>query len=301
MSSKNTKLGRVRLVIATTLTLLLSVAQSSETRVAHQGIGRINPVTLDFGVDFERALPRRFRDLDEPGFSDESNAGVILSRTDKFGEMTVTEIRSNESTRTHFNFKSYATEEMLSATLVVKNKQWVKGENRSPFLDCTNPRESGDNSTGLVYSLSFNLPFGQILLENDVLSIMTASDFSRMNLSGNALQGSVDEHFAVLLNEVLRGSDMSGFNLSIAESLAESDWLPRQFLGKQNGKGDQPHIEGAWGCAGALIALAAANGALAAALGGTYATFGMLSATIAGAISAVGAAMVAVDMYCLQM
>ncbi len=300
MSAKNMKLRKLKLVIATTLTLLLSVAQSSETRVSQRGMDRIASATGDFGVDFERGLPSRFRDLDESSFPDDSNAGVILSRTDRFGEMSVTEIRTSESTRTQFNFKSNATEELHSATLLVKNKHRVKGENRSTFLDRTYTEDPGEHSTGPVYSLSFNLPSGQILLENDTLSIMTASDFSRTNLSENAIRGSVDGHFALLLNDVIRDSDMSGFSLSMAESLAESDMFPPPFLGTHNYKGENPQIEGAWGCAGALIVLAAANGALAAAIGGTYATLGILAATIAGAVSAVGVAMVAVDMYCLQ-
>ncbi len=264
------KLGRIKVIVATALTLFLSVAQSSETRDFHFNADSTRPVY----TGFEQAFSSSFIAMDELGFLESSTAGVAFSRADEFGELGVIEMPANESTRMHFNFKSFATDELLSATLV---------------------------TGGGTYALTFNLPSGQFVLENDAASIITTTDYSRLSLSENEISDIGNEHFISMLSGVLGGSDILGFSLSMAESLAENDLQTLVFPGEQYAKGDGPYTEGGWACAGAMTALAAANVALAAAIAATYITVGAAAAAIAAAVTAVGLAMAAVDMYCLQM
>ena len=270
MNIRNTRMGRIRLVVATALTLVFSVAQSAETGRSFYGLDGIRSVDSGFNQEYSRG----FTDIDELGFLGDSNARVVLSRADELGEMSVIEMHTNDSTRTHFNFRPNATDEVLSATLVI---------------------------SGADYTLTYDLPAGQILLENDRISVITASDFSQAILTGGQISDLDNGHFASLLNDVLQDSDLSGFNLSMAESLAESDLLSLSLIQEQSVKGDEQYAEGGWGCGGALLALAAANAALAAAIAATYATAGVAAAAIAAAVSMVGIAMVAVDQYCMQM
>lgn len=270
MNIRNMKSGRIKVIVATTLTLLLSVAQSAGASGSLYGMDSWRLIDSSF----DQEPSSRLNDIDEQGYLDGSNARLVLSRADEFGEISVIEMHRNGSTRTHFNFKSSVADEVLSATLVV---------------------------SGETYSLTFDLPSGQILVENDMVSIITASDFSQVILAESAMPNSANEYFTLMLHEVLQGSDMLGFNMFMAESLAESNLLSLTPPQEPYAKGGKQYAEGGWGCGGALIALAAANAALAAAIAVTYATAGMAAVAIAAAVSAVGAAITAVDMYCLQM
>lgn len=276
MKIRNRQSGKIKLTVATTFTLLLSVAQPEPVEAMASLYGMDNARL----TKHEFAQARSFSATGEPGLLVGSNARVLLSGTDAYGEMSVIEMQRNASTRMHFNFQSNLTDAGFSATLVTNGMPQIAG--------------------GANYSLTFDLPAGQILLENDLISIITATDFAQFIPSQLSASELVNTHFARLLNAALQGSDMAGFSLSMAESLAESELLQYQFLGNQHAKGDDQYTEGGWSCAGALIALAAANALLAAAIAATYATAGAAVVTISGAVSAIGAAIVAVDQYCLQ-
>jgi len=270
MSIRNISLGRTKLLMATTLTLLMSVAQSDQTR------GPGHDLESNYLPDqgFDLGYSREFIDIDESGLHGYSNASVAVSSADEFGEISLIEMNNGDKNRMHFNFRSYVTNELLSATLVT----------------------SADS-----HSLTFDLPSGQIVLENDTLSVITPTGFSQVALSGDRITDLGDGQFPVMLNDVFRGSDMLGFNLSMAETFAESNVSSLALWDTPPGKGSDQNTEGGWACGGALLALAAANAALAAAIAATYATVGLAAAAIAGAVSVVGAAIAMVDMYCMQM
>jgi len=266
----NMKFGKVRMIAATTLTLLLSIAQPAGAGTALYGFAGMNPI--DSGID--QGFSTGLVDMDEAGFLGGSNARLVASAAYEPGEISVIEMVSAESIRTHFNFKSKATDQMVSATLV----------------------ENGTN-----YALTYNLPAGQILLENDTISVITATGFSQVNMPEALEAGFENQDFVLLLNDALRGSDLAGFNLTMLESIAEDKLQSLAFIPEQYSKGRASYTEGGWACAGALTALAAANAALAAAIAATYMTIGAAAAAIAAAVTAIGLAMTLVDQYCLQM
>ena len=270
MYMRNVSLSRTKLVIATALTLLFSVAQSDETRLPPSGLAGFDLPDSGFDLGYSNGLI----DIGGPGFTAGSNATVAISNTDGFGELSLVEMNTDDSNRMHFNFRSNLTNELQSATLV---------------------------TSGNAYSLTFNLPSGQILLENDKVSVITPTAFSQMSLSGSQAFDLGDGHFSATLNNAYRGSDMLGFNMSLAESLAETDLLSLSLPDRAHGKEGYTHTDGAWACAGALTALAAANAGLAAAIAATYATVGLAAAAISAAVSLVGGAIVMVDQYCMQM
>lgn len=270
MSIRNISLARTKLLMATTLTLLISVAQSDQGRFSgNYAEGDYLP---DTGYDL--GYSRELLDIDESDIPGNSNASVALSNADEFGEISLVEMQTGDSNRMHFNFRSYVTDELITATLV---------------------------TTEGSHTLTFDLPAGQILLEEDTISIITPTGFSQAALSANQVPDLGDGSFSAMLNDVFRGSDMLGFNMSMAETFAEGDLSSLAILDGQLGKGSDQKAEGVWACAGALTVLAAANAALAAVIAATYATGGAAAIAIAGAVSAVGAAMTMVDMYCLQM
>lgn len=270
MTNRNISLGKTRLLIATTLTLLLSVAQSDQSRHATHDLARNG--LPDQGFDL--AYSRGFTDMRESGLAGNSNTSLAVSNADGFGELSLVEMHSDDSRRMHFNFRSNITEENLSATLV---------------------------SNGPDYSLTFDLPSGQVLLENDTVSIITPNDFSQLSLSEQNISGLGSGRFSAALNKVFRGSDLAGFSMSMAESFAENDLLSLVFAEQELSKSSDQHTDGMWACGGALTMLAAANAALAAAIAATYFTVGAAAAAIAGAVAAIGAAMTLVDQYCMQM
>ncbi len=269
MNIRNRQSGKVQLVVATALTLVLSVIQPAEASVSM--VYGSNLSFIDGRLD--PGPVTRFTNADESAFEEYSDIDVALTRDFELGEMSIIEMPASETRRTHFNFRSYATDELLAATLV---------------------------TSGETYSLTLDLPAGQVVLENDAISVLTASDFARVDLSGSEISEMGNGHFVAMLNTALEGADLSGFNLSLAESLAEGDLLALDAIVEQASKSGQPYADGGWGCAGALLALAAANAALAAAIAATYVTVGAAAGAIAAAVTAIGIAIVAVDQYCMQ-
>jgi hypothetical protein len=226
-----------------------------------------------------------------------------MSKTDEFDEVSVIEMRSRESTRMHFNYKSSLSDSVLSATLQIIGQLKVEQEPefQSGFHEFVDSEESLDDTKKDVdYSLNFNLRSGQIVLENGTISIITPNGFSQLNAADRYTDKLKNLHFLLMLKNTLSGSDLPQFNLAMEETVSESLLLPDARSQEPRYKGTRAHVEGGWACAGALVMLAAANAALAAAVAATYATAGLAAGTIAGAVSAMGGAIVAVDMACMQ-
>ena len=299
MSVKNLKTGKVQIIAATALTLFFSVAQSDPGSASRYGANNLHPINQEteweFGDDFIGA--------DEREADAVPRARLALSTTGEQGDVSVIEMRSADSTRLHFNiFDGNETGNALSATLRIKGRlNVIEGEETvgTIYTETDETVDSTYNATD--YSLSFNSPSGQVVLENNVVSFLNASGFSQIDLSDRGVNDRMTEHFLPELGKVMFGVGLSRFSFVLEESLAGSYLGFEKSLDGQPNKGDMSHTNGGWACAGALISLVAANAALAAAIAATYATLGAMSAGIAAAVSLVGAAIAFVDMNCMQM
>jgi hypothetical protein len=300
MHVTNLTLSKAKIVLATTLTLLCSVAQSDQHGLKAYEMDDFQAAERGY----DQTPPIGFVAIDEDGYVADSNTRLMMSKIDDFDELNIIEMRSRQSTRMHFNYKSSLSDSALSATLQILGKLKIEQEPdfQSEFLDVVDSEESQDNATSDTdYSLSFNLPSGQIVLENGTISILNSSGFSQLNAADRHTDKLENLHFLMMLRNTMSGTDLPQFNLAMEEAISENTLLPGASSREPRYKGPESNIQGGWACAGALIALAAANAALAASIAATYATLGLAAATIAGAVSAVGGAIIAVDMACMEM
>ena len=277
MSIKNLNIGKVQITVATALTLFFSVAQSDPGSASRYG-------------------------ADERQADAVPHARLALSTTGEQGDLSVIEMQSADSTRLHFNiFDGDETGNALSATLRIKGRLNIEEEELAGTAYTGTEENVNSTYNARDYSLSFNSPGGQVVLENNVVSFLNASGFSQIDLSDSGLNDRVTDHFSPILGKAMLGAGLSRFSFALEESLADSFLGFEDLPNGQPNKGDRSHTNGGWACAGALIGLAAANAGLAAAIAATYATLGAMAAAIAAAVSLVGAAMGFVDMYCMQM
>lgn len=299
MSMRNLQLGKIRIAVATTLTLLFSVAQSDPGN----GINGFNDGLRPFERGVSQAYLDGFLRVNENGFIGGSNARVALADVGNlgdFGDLSVIEMRSGDSTSMHFNYRSELTGELLSATLRMNRKTDVAESVDSSPSDVVNENPLGGFSAA-DYSLSFDLPQGQIVFENGKISILDAEGFAQADLSQLGINNLGNDHFISSLGKVLTDSGMDEFSFAMDDSLQLNTWSELDDMALDYGKGDQSQIQGGWACTGALLALAGANAALAVAVGLTYATLGAMAASVAAAVSAITSAVILVDVHCNSM
>lgn len=267
MSGRNINMRKIRLLMVTTLCLFVSVAQSDETQIHGNDFARNGVPDRGFDLDF----PTGLAGITETVPDEDPSVSLAVAKANGLGEMSIVQLHTGDSTRLHFNFRSGLTNEVISATLL---------------------------SNG---ALSYDLPSGQILLENDIISIITPTEFAQLSLSDGQTQDLINSHFATLLNDLLHESDTQGFNLSLAESFAEQDLLSLLLIEKAEFKGSDAHTESMSMCGAALRALQKANDSLASAITGSYSSKTARLIAISIAIVEVGFAAHMVAMYCTAM
>ena len=206
------------------------------------------------------------------------NNNVLFSKTDENSEIKFIDTKSVNEMSTHIVFKSKVSGEIISATMRTSNKRKIGGF----MLDRKNSKEfdiSNENLGAINSSIVINLPKGQIVMENNTMSVMTANKFAKISFfEGIDTVNKVDyKQFQVLFEEVTYDSDYLEFTNALNEISMQKFSLA---------------------CFSARTALVAANTALALSLGSAVLTGGTATPLVVGSVLAVGLAEEAVNDAC---
>lgn len=203
---------------------------------------------------------------------------VIFSKSDKNSEIQFINTKSTNETSTHIVFKSKLSGEIISATMKTNNVKKAGGFMlQRPSLKAL---EYSNGKLGAVNSsITINLPKGQIIFENNTISVMTGNKFAKISYLDdfNKADKMNYKKFHLLYEEVTHESDLLEFSEALnAISMQKFDFA----------------------CFSARVGLVAAETALVVSVGAAVFTVGASTPAVVASIVVVAAAQEAVSDAC---
>jgi hypothetical protein len=182
------------------------------------------------------------------------SSSLLFSKETQLGKMQVIQMNSGDLRRSHIMFKSTATNELISATITMNPDSKTKD-----------------------FSMVMNFPTGQLIIDNQHVSVLTENNYAQTNLSDYQNGLTMDKHFVSLINNVVN-------DFSVADFIITVDQINNQ--------------KGFLGCVGGVMATVAGGFLVVGGIVGQPFTAGTSTVVAVSGLGVAGGGLAIMDTHC---